>query len=67
MLFCSQGWDVRIEIQYTSSLDRAYFLALYLYQRASFLVSLDTDTYAKDTIFGSLDTEPVSWLGTAEP
>ena len=26
-----------------------------------------TDTYAKDTIFGSLDTEPVLWLGTAEP
>ena len=42
-------------------------MALYLCRKATFWVSLDTDTYTKDTMCGSLDTEPVSWLGIAKP
>ena len=28
-------------------------------------LALDKDTYTKDTVHGSLDTEPVSWLEIA--
>ena len=51
-------------------LDRQPFLALYLYRRSIFCVSPWQKIlfpYTKDTFCGSLDTEPVSCIGIADP
>ena len=45
-------------------------MALYLVQRTNFWVSFTLKIlfhYTKDTLGGSLDTEPVSWFWFADP
>ena len=59
-----------IEIQVRSNLDRGKILALYLVQRTNFWVSFTLKIlfhYTKDTLGGSLDTEPVSSFWFADP
>lgn len=55
-------------MQVRSNLDK--LCTLYLDWRAVFQVlsvSFDTDTLTKDTLYGSLDTEAVSWIWFADP
>ena len=69
----ARNWVTRtgsIEIQVRSNLDRGKILALYLVQRTNFWVSFTLKIlfhYTKDTLGGSLDTEPVSWFWFANP
>ena len=59
-----------IEIQVRSNLDRGQILALYLVRRTNFQVSCVLEilfAYTKDTSWGSLDTEPVSWFWFPDP
>ena len=58
-----------IEIQVRSNLDQGQFLALYLVRRTNFGVSCVLKilfAYTKDTSWGSLDIEVVSWFWFAD-
>ena len=50
-----------------SSLFHFFFLLHLTYGIFCIYRYTDTDTYAKDTFCGSLDTEPVSWFWFADP